>query len=63
MGTAFEATVDENLLIAGQKEKQLAIEQVNHHLVPVTTCHGVSVVNVEICLLLKKMFSAEAAYA
>ena len=27
MGETFEAMVGENLLIAGQKEKQLAIEQ------------------------------------
>ena len=31
MGTAFEAMVGENLLIAGQKEKQLAIEQGSYH--------------------------------
>ena len=31
MGTAFEAMVGRNLLIAGQKEKQLAIEQGNYH--------------------------------
>ena len=31
MGETFEAMVGENLLIAGQKEKQLAIEQGNYH--------------------------------
>ena len=31
LGTAFEAMVGENLLIAGQKEKQLAIQQENYH--------------------------------
>ena len=31
MGTAFEAMVGENLLIVGQKEKQLAIEQGNYN--------------------------------
>ena len=31
LGTAFEAMVGENLLIAGQKEKQLIIEQENYH--------------------------------
>ena len=31
MGTAVEAMVGETLLIAGQKEKQLAIEQGNYH--------------------------------
>ena len=38
MGAEFEAMVGENLLIAGQKEKQLAIEQGNYHNgVPATT--------------------------
>ena len=31
MGETFETMVGENLLIAGQKEKQLAIEQGNYH--------------------------------
>ena len=31
LGTAFEAMVGENLLIAGQKEKQLAIQQENYY--------------------------------
>ena len=31
IGTTFEAMVGENLLIAGQKEKQLAIEQGDYH--------------------------------
>ena len=31
MGTAFKAMVGENLLNAGQKEKQLVIEQKNYH--------------------------------
>ena len=31
LGTALEAMVGENLLIAGQKEKQLAIQQENYH--------------------------------
>ena len=31
MGAEFEAMVGENLLIAGQKEKQLATEQGNYH--------------------------------
>ena len=31
LGIAFEAMVGENLLIAGQKEKQLAIQQENYH--------------------------------
>ena len=31
MSTAVEAMVGENLLIAGQKEKQLAIKQGNYH--------------------------------
>ena len=31
IGTALEAMVGENLLIAGQKEKQLATEQENYH--------------------------------
>ena len=31
MGTAFEAMAGENILTAGQKEKQLAIEQGNYH--------------------------------
>ena len=30
IGTAFEAMVGENILIAGQKEKQLATEQQNY---------------------------------
>ena len=38
MGTAFEAMVGENLLIACQKEKQLAIEQgICHNGVPAIT--------------------------
>ena len=31
LGTAFEAMVGENLLIAGRKEKQLTSEQQNYH--------------------------------
>ena len=31
LGTAFEAMVGKNLLIASQKEKQLVIEQENYH--------------------------------
>ena len=31
LGTAFEAMVAESLLIAGQMEKQLTIEQENYH--------------------------------
>ena len=31
MGATFEAMVGQNLLIAGQKERQLAIEQGNYH--------------------------------
>ena len=39
LGTAFEAMVGENLLLAGQKEKQLAIQQKNYN-------NGVSAITV-----------------
>ena len=42
--------------------KALLEGPVNHHQMLAITYHGVSVVNVETCLLQKKMFAAEVGH-